>query len=124
MGRPAGWAVGEPLAPGSIVSIYGTNLATAAGGAAVLPLPTSLGNATLSVAGQDVPLFYSSSGQINAQLPFDLPANSRPQVFVRVRSAETGPEVPSVPETITIAATRPAIFTINQQGTGQGAILI
>jgi len=117
-------AAGEPLAPGSIVSVYGTNLATAAVGASVLPLPTSLANATLSVAGQDVPLFYSSGGQINAQLPFDLPANSRPQVYVRVRSAETGPEVPSVPETITIAAARPAIFTINQQGTGQGAILI
>ncbi|MBI3933834.1 MAG: hypothetical protein HY316_04025 [Acidobacteria bacterium] len=116
-------AAGEPLAPGSIVSVYGSNLANNAVLASVLPLPTSLGSATLNIAGSDVPLFYSSSGQINAQLPFDLPANSRPHVYVRVQRSGSSVETASVPETITVAAARPAIFTVNQQGTGQGAIL-
>lgn len=116
-------AAGEPLAPGSIVSVYGNRLGSSASGASVLPLPTTLADASLNVAGRDVPLFYSSNGQINAQLPFDLPPNSRQQAFVRVRSGGLIGAMVSVPETITVAATRPAIFTINQQGTGQGAIL-
>jgi len=42
---------------------------------------------------------------------------------VRVQRQSGGPQTVTVPETITIAAARPAIFTMNQQGTGQGAIL-
>lgn len=87
-----------------------------------MPLPTTLAGASLNVAGVDVPLFYSSDGQINAQLPFDLQPNTRTQAAVRVRR-EGAQEAITVPETITIAPARPAIFTTNQQGTGQGAIL-
>lgn len=115
-------AAGEPLAPGSIVSVYGSNLATTAVGANTLPLPTTLADASLNVAGREVPMFYSSNGQINAQLPFDLPPNSRQQAYVRVRGGGSALAV-SLPESITVASTRPAIFTVNQQGNGQGAIL-
>jgi uncharacterized protein (TIGR03437 family) len=117
----ASYAKGEPLAPGSIISVFGANMANAAGGASTLPLPTSLGSASLSVAGRDIPLFYSSTGQINAHLPFDIPVNNRTQALLRVQGASLAN---SVPESLTIAAARPAIFTLNQQGTGQGAILL
>ena len=43
-------------------------------------------------------------------------------MVVRTTRAD-GAQVLTLPETITIAAARPAIFTTNQQGTGQGAIL-
>jgi trimeric autotransporter adhesin len=117
-------AAGEPLAPGSIISVYGSSLAdTVSGiGASQTPLPTILGNATLNVGGQEVPLFYSRTDQLNAQLPFNLHPNSRPAAFVKLQTAN-GTQLFSVPENITIAPARPAIFTINQQGTGQGAIL-
>ena len=120
----ANFASGGAMAPGSIVSVFGRNLASGQNRASRLPLETTLGGATLNVAGTDVPLFFSNENQINAQLPFDLAPNSRPQVFVKSRREGTGPEAIAVPESIIVAAVQPAIFTLNQQGTGQGAILI
>ena len=119
----ASFAPGGAMAPGSIVSVFGSNLASGQNFASSLPLETTLGGATLNVAGTDVPLFFSNARHINAQLPFNLGPNSRPQVFVRARREGTGPEAITVPESITVAAVQPAIFTVNQQGTGQGAIL-
>jgi uncharacterized protein (TIGR03437 family) len=112
----ASFSPGVPLAPGGIVSVFGRNLATTAS-AASLPLPRTLGGATLTIGGIDAPLFYASNGQINAQLPFELQANTRQQALVRGTSSITPPE------TITIAPARPGIFTIAQDGKGQGAIL-
>ncbi len=112
----ASFAPGAALAPGSIVSVFGRKLASTAG-ATSLPLPKTLGGATLQVGGTEAPLFYSSDGQINAQLPFEVAAATRPQVVVK------GPDFITVPETITIAPARPGIFTLSQDGKGQGAIL-
>ena len=119
----ASFAPGGAVAPGSIVAVFGSNLAQGRNLAPRLPLETTLGGATLNVGGTDMPLFFSGDGQINAQLPFDLTPNSRPQVFVKARREGTGPEALAVPESITVATVQPGIFTINQQGTGQGAIL-
>ena len=118
----ASFAPNEALAPGSIISVFGRNLAEGLNLATELPLSRRLGGATLVVGGIEQPLFFSSEGQINAQLSFDLQPNSRPQVVVRTQRG-SGAEVIGVPEPITIAAARPGIFTINQQGTGQGMIL-
>ncbi len=119
----ASFAPNEALAPGSIVSVFGRNLAEGLHLATELPLSRRLGGATLVVGGIEQPLFFSSEGQINAQLPFDLQPNSRPQVVVRTQRG-SGAEVIGVPEPITIAAVRPGIFALNAAGTGQGAILI
>ncbi len=119
----ASFAKSATLAPGGIVSVFGRSLASATAAASSLPLPTSLGGASLNVAGTDAPLFFVSDGQINAQLPFELSAATRPQIFVRTRREATGTESLTVPETIATAPAQPAIFTTNQQGTGQGAIL-
>jgi len=113
----ASYTAGEALAPGSIISVFGVNLASTAAGASSLPLPKALAGATLQVGGYEVPLFYSSDGQINAQLPFELPPNSRPQLIVK------GADFVTVPETITVAAARPGIFTTTQDGKGQGVIM-
>jgi uncharacterized protein (TIGR03437 family) len=113
----ASFAPASPLAPGGIVSVFGRNLAAGSSGASTLPLPTSLAGATLSIAGIDVPLFYSSDGQINAQLPFELAPNTRYQAVVKTSDAIT------VPETITVAVVRPGVFTTSQDGKGQGVIM-
>ena len=119
----ASFAPGEALAPGSIVALFGRNLAQGKNDATQLPLETTLGGATLNIGGVEAPLFFSSGGQINAQIPFELAAASRPHVVVRTGRDGSGPEAVTVPETITLAAARPGVFTTNQQGTGQGAIL-
>jgi uncharacterized protein (TIGR03437 family) len=113
----ASFAPGAPLPPGGMVSVFGGNIATSSGGASTVPLPLTLGGASVSIGGISAPLFYSSGGQINAQIPFELPVNSRPQVVVNQGGALT------VPEGITVAPTAPGIFAKNQQGSGQGAIL-
>ena len=119
----ASFAPGAPLAPGGIISVFGASLATATAAATRLPLDTVLGNASLNIGGRDAPLFYSSNGQINAQLPFDLEPNSRPSVVLKTRRQGATQDTYAVPETITVTAVQPTIFTTNQQGTGQGAIL-
>lgn len=113
----ASYAPGAPLPPGGIVSVFGGNMATASGGATTVPLPFTLSGASISMGGVNAPLFYSSAGQINAQIPYELPVNSRPQVVLSQSGALT------VPETIVVAPAAPGIFATNQQGTGQGAIL-
>lgn len=119
----ASFTVGAPLAPGSIVSVFGRSLAQGLNPATRIPLETTLGGATVNVGGVDAPLFFSSSGQINVQLPFDLVPNGRSPIVVRTRPQPTAPETIAVPELVTIADVQPAIFTTNSQGTGQGAIL-
>jgi uncharacterized protein (TIGR03437 family) len=119
----ASFAAGEALAPGGIISVFGRNLAQGVSLASQLPLEKSLGGATLSIGGIDVPLFFAGSGQINAQLPFELAAGNRLPAVVKARRGATGPEMATVPETITVAKARPGIFTTSQDGKGQGVIM-
>ncbi len=119
----ASFASGEALAPGSIVLVFGLNLASGLSFASQVPLETTLGGATMNIGGVEVPLFFTSDGQINAQIPFELAPNSRPHVVVQTRRDGSGPEAVTVPATITLAEARPGIFSTNQQGSGQGAIL-
>ena len=59
-----------PVAPGSVIAIFGTSLSSSSTGAAALPLPTALAGTSLLVNGRiAVPLFYVSPGQINVVAP-------------------------------------------------------
>jgi len=106
-----------PVAPGTLVSIYGSNLAEKATASPGFPLPTELDGTQVLLAGQALPLLYSSSTQINAQVPYNLPVNELHQVIVRRG------ETLSVPEGFTVSSAQPGIFTQNQQGSGQGIIV-
>jgi uncharacterized protein (TIGR03437 family) len=104
------------FAPGAIISIFGTNLASTTGGARSVPLPTTLGDGTsveLVNGGnvQSLPLFYVSPGQINAELPYGLTAST---VQLRVRTA-TGV---SATDSLTIKPRAPKLFTVDLSGTG------
>jgi len=58
------------LAPGSLASLYGINLAFSTSSAAGVPLPLVLGGTTVTLNGTAVPLLLVTSTQINLQLPF------------------------------------------------------
>jgi len=119
----ASFAAGADVAPGEIVSVFGTNLAASDNNQAGLPLPTTLAGAKLIIGGIDAPLFYSSTGQVNAQIPFEMIPGSQPQVVAHVISA-AGVESDAVPETISIGAAHPGIFLAAESGApNQGAIL-
>ena len=106
-----------PVAPGAMVTIYGENLASGQGTLAPsVPRPTELDGTEVKLGEKSLPLLYASSGQVNAQIPYDLPLNTNHHLVVRRG------ETLSTPEAITVAPTHPAIFTTNQRGTGQGAI--
>jgi len=58
-----------PVAPGGLITVWGTNMSPVSLVASQVPLPTALGQSCLSVNGTPVPLLFVSSTQVNAQLP-------------------------------------------------------
>jgi uncharacterized protein (TIGR03437 family) len=95
--------VGALVAPGTVAAIYGSNLAASTLQATALPLPTTLGNTQVLIGGIAAPLFFVSPGQINAQIPPELPDNSTADVMV-VANGNV-----SIPRTIQLGAVNPGI---------------
>jgi uncharacterized protein (TIGR03437 family) len=100
----ASFAAGVPMAPGAIVSLFGSQLADGSAGAASLPLASLLQGASVVIAGEAAPLFYASSGQINAAVPFDVTPNTSQQVLV------TRDTTISVPVEVDLGPAQPAVF--------------
>jgi uncharacterized protein (TIGR03437 family) len=112
----ASFTAQAPVAPGTLISVFGAGLAgnDAAGSA---PLPTNLGGSQVLLGGQALPLVYTSDGQLNAQVPYDLSVNTSLQLQVQ-RGASL-----SLPQPITVAPAQPAVFSADQSGRGQGVIV-
>ena len=106
-----------PLAPGSLITLFGSQLAEGQGSASSLPLPVSLAGSSILFAGQSAPLLFASGGQVNAIVPYGLAVNTPQQVVVS-RSNSI-----SVPQSVILAAAAPGIFTVNASGQGQGIIV-
>jgi uncharacterized protein (TIGR03437 family) len=82
---------GAPLAPGTIVQIYGSGLAPAAL-QTTLPLPINVSGTTVIIGGVEAPLYYVSDGQLDAELPFELVAGRQYQILVSANGALTTPD--------------------------------
>jgi uncharacterized protein (TIGR03437 family) len=108
----------QPPAAGSIVSLFGTNLALSVALAQTAPLPTTLAGASVQLNGIAVPLFYASPTQMNLQIPWQLAGQTQASVVVSVSG------VASAPQTVNLSPYGPGIFTVSQTGSGQGAVLI
>ena len=63
------------VAPGGLISVYGSQMAATNIATSQIPLPTALGESCLTVNGAPIPLLFVSSGQVNAQLPFNVNGN-------------------------------------------------
>ncbi len=113
--NPSGVATASP---GSVVSLYGANLAGQTEQAVAFPLPDTLGGVIVTVGGSAVPLYFVSPGQINFQVPYGVTTNGSLALTVSQGSLASN--------TIALAMGRvsPGLFATNQRGTGQGAILI
>jgi uncharacterized protein (TIGR03437 family) len=105
------------IAPGALISIYGSNFGGATNMASSAPWPALLGNTQVLLGGQPLPLYFTSNGQIDAVVPYDIAPNSVQQVIVQNGTAY------SQPETVNVGAAQPGVFTQDQSGTGPGAIL-
>ena len=92
------------VAPGSLISVFGSNLAnttiTAAGGS----VPRNLGGVTVSINGMAAPLSFVSSSQINAQVPFEVTGDTASALLKL-----TG--IPPVSFSFPIAPSAPGVFS-------------
>jgi len=109
------------VAPGSIVSLFGSFLLNSPTPSTGTPLPTSLSGLSIQFQSANgviaAPLFYASSGQVNIQIPWELAG----QAPIAVNPALNGDD--GAQQTIKLAPIAPGIFAMNGQGAGQGAIL-
>ena len=107
----------EPVAPGTIISIFGTQLTTGVATASnVKTPPTTLGGVSVSIGGSAVALFYVSPTQINGVVDPKTPTGTQNVVVTSGSGSQNG--------TITISNTAPpGLFALNGAGTRDGAIL-
>jgi uncharacterized protein (TIGR03437 family) len=106
------------VAPDSLASLYGANLASGTASASSQPLPTSLDGATLAVtdatgATRNAPLVYVSPTQINFVVP-DGTATGQASFLAASGGA-------SQMFTASVASVAPALFSMSGNGTGVAA---
>jgi uncharacterized protein (TIGR03437 family) len=107
-----------PVAPGSLAAVFGNFLLASPIPVTAFPIPTNLGGLSLQFASApSAPLFFANSSQVNAQVPWELAGQSQPTVIAGMNGQT------SAPQTASLAAYAPGIFTVNGAGSGPGAIL-
>jgi uncharacterized protein (TIGR03437 family) len=107
-------APSSAVAPDSLASLYGANLAPGVAQASAQPLPLALGGVTLSVTdaagvGRAAPLLYVSPGQIN----FLVPDGTAPGLATLAVAGQTF--------TAAIQPVAPTLFSMNGAGSGVAA---
>ncbi len=106
-----------PVAPGSIISIYGSNFnsspgAHAGGVSATPPLPTIVGATQVLINSRYAPLYYVDSTQINAEVPWEVAGATHLTVQVVVNGQ------PSNLSTVALAANAPGILATTHAADG------
>ena len=113
----AGNPPNQPIAPGSYISIYGSNLAAGLNTSQTLPYSTQLGATQVIMAGEQLPLQFVTTNQVNAVIPYDIAPNTTQQIIVT-----NGPAI-SVPQSVVIATGQPAVYTSDGTPTGPGIVV-
>jgi len=114
----ASYSVGQPVAPGSWITLRGAELAPENKISYDSPLPDHLGTTSVRVGDRILQLNYAGPNQINAVLPADLKADTSLPVVV------TRDDTQSIVRQVFLAQPQPAIFTSSGTGTGQGSIAL
>jgi uncharacterized protein (TIGR03437 family) len=104
-------------APGALLSLFGERLSHGEQIATRLPLAVQMNAVRAAIANQPAPLLFVSPGQINLEVPSSLAPGTHPLTVWHAGSE-------SQPFNLTVASVAPQIFSLSQDGTGQGAILI
>ncbi|MCC6857767.1 MAG: hypothetical protein IT158_04365 [Bryobacterales bacterium] len=115
----ASYVPGQAVAPGSLASVFGQDLATSTQSGPWSPfgrLPRSLGGVAVTVNGVAAGLYFVSPGQIQFVVPEGLAPGT---VRVEVSTAR-GPLAGAV----TLAPAAPGVFTWDGMGVGDAALLL
>jgi uncharacterized protein (TIGR03437 family) len=111
----------DPISPGAIASIFGTNLASITAAAQGAPLPTELAGTSVTINGAKAPLFYVSPTQINLQVPWStqiaLFNYTAASVVVTTSMGR------STPVRVPVFQSGPSLFSLDGSGCGQAAAL-
>jgi uncharacterized protein (TIGR03437 family) len=102
------------IAPGGLISIFGTNLAAGDARATITPLPTTLNGTSVRINGTAAPLLFVSATQINVQAPLGTPLGTA-VVVVRNGALE------NAPVKVGVKAAAPGILA---QGGGSHALAV
>lgn len=105
--RTAGFGAGG-LASGSIASLFGMNFAASTESATSVPLPTQIGQTRVYFNLRPAPLYFTSAGQLNAQVPWELSNETSAQVVV-VRNGAA-----SLPVPVQLTPASPGIFLVRE----------
>src|SRR5262249_44515530 len=106
----SGAAVTNPVAPGSLVSIFGSQLASGLAQADSIPLSTSLNGVSVTFNGVQSPLLFVSGGQGYAQLPSNVLSRG---TTGNANIVVTRNGTPSTAQTVPVGPFSPGIFAIN-----------
>ncbi len=112
---------GGAVAPGEVVTIFGSNLGPdEALGPLVSPsgfLSTALANTQVVFDDNPAPLLYASSGQLNAVVPFSVAGRDHTEVVI------TNSGQVSMALGLAVTDSAPALFTMDSTGQGPAAVL-
>jgi len=109
------------LAPGEILSLFGAGLGPdeliVARADSEGRLPRQLGLTRVLFNDAPAAMLFAGANQVSAVAPFFLDGQTSVVLQVEVDGA------PSLPITVPVVPTRPAVFTLTQTGSGQAAVL-
>jgi uncharacterized protein (TIGR03437 family) len=106
----------NPIAPGELITLFGSNLANETQLSSTLPYPTSLAGVQVSINGRLAPVFAVSPTQVTAVVPYATSGS-----YAQVRVINNGQNSNTV--VMYLAACAPGIFALSAGGTGYGAVL-
>lgn len=113
---------GAALAPASIVTAFGNNLASGTETAMGLPLPSTLLGTSVTVRDKNgverpAPLFFVSPSQVNFQLPSDTPTGRATIIITNAQGT-------NVRANVLVTTVAPGLFTASATGQGVAAAVV
>ena len=105
------------IAPGEMISIYGSNVGPAiAVSAPVGALPTSLAGSSVTINDVPAPIAYASQYRLDVQVPFSVTPGSNATVAISTGSGSAA--LRSAPISVPVNAAVPGIYANGVLGTG------
>jgi uncharacterized protein (TIGR03437 family) len=109
----AGASSTQAIAPGALVSIFGSNLSASMALSDSVPLSSKVGGVSVTIGGIPAPIQFVSPNQINVEAPWGVPvSDSSGPAQVVVTSDGLG----SASTTVTVVASAPSLYGIGSQG--------
>ena len=110
----ASFAREQAVAPGSLVSIFGSDLASGLTQNDTVPLSTTLSSVSVTFNNIPAGLYFVSPGQVNAQIPWNVLPSGMTSGRVAVVVTRNG--VASAPQQVDIIPAAPGIFYLPEAG--------